>query len=491
MLSGALTAKLFQPPELGPDESDIKHGSIVTEIAEISRGMVQGFRHLSQRQGPALIMAWQGLHRFLYGILFVVAVTMILVYFWDRSADPQASGPLSWLIVIAVLGNVGVVIAAFITPKATRSLGPHHWVTILLALVSITVAGIAATMVHLSFAIAVLLVNIGSQGIKIVSDTSLQRGIDDAYRGRVFSLNDTVYNVSYLAGLFAGGLLVPRDGYAPGLVITIAVTWALAAGIYHLLARTRPPFTDGPAGATRSVETAPMRLFRATMSLEARIRPGQETTMTEPNSTGSSQPTRKFTPGEAGFYNPERSYQQYEDQRQQPPPRHRSTEPPGGRNQSNRLDAGKLWAGGIGTAVIAALVVLVGILLVRGVLQIPVLAPEEAGTYGSASTTSYAFGAFGIAILATGLLHMMIMFMPSPLSFFNWILGLITLVAALIPFTVNAEMESQIATASINLVTGICILSLLNTVASIATDDTQRGLCKRPLAAFSSVRLPR
>jgi hypothetical protein len=129
----------------------------------------------------------------------------------------------------------------------------------------------------------------------------------------------------------------------------------------------------------------------------------------------------------------------------------------------------KLWAGGLGTAVVAALVALVGILLVRGVFGIHILAPSEEGAYGGTLTTTYAFGAFAVAILATALLHLLLTLMPRPMAFFTWIMLLVTAVGVLIPFTVSAEFESQFATAAINLVIGLCILSLLNSVAGIAT----------------------
>jgi hypothetical protein len=138
-------------------------------------------------------------------------------------------------------------------------------------------------------------------------------------------------------------------------------------------------------------------------------------------------------------------------------------------SQRPTVAAGKLWAGGFGTAVVAALVALVGILLVRGVLGIHILSPSDAGTYGDATTTTYAFGAFGAAVLATGVLHILLLLMPRPMSFFNWIMLLVIAVGVLIPFTVAAEVESQVATAALNLVIGICIMSLLNSVAGIAT----------------------
>src|SRR5690606_33138787 len=80
------------------------------------------------------------------------------------------------------------------------------------------------------------------------------------------------------------------------------------------------------------------------------------------------------------------------------------------------VNIGKLWAGGIGTAVVAALLVVVAIMLVRGVLGIAILSPEGAGAYGTVSTTSYAMAAAGAELLATALLMVLLLAMPSPLT---------------------------------------------------------------------------
>ncbi|MFJ4657705.1 DUF6069 family protein [Nocardia sp. NPDC088792] len=131
-----------------------------------------------------------------------------------------------------------------------------------------------------------------------------------------------------------------------------------------------------------------------------------------------------------------------------------------------RIHSGRLWAGGIGTAVVMALLILVAILLVRGVFGIPVLAPEHEGVYGTANTTTYALGAAGITLLATGILHGLLEFMPTPLTFFYWITSLATAAAVILPFTVSAAQDEQIATAVINLVAGVCLMSVLGTVAA-------------------------
>ncbi|MEV0058524.1 DUF6069 family protein [Nocardia sp. NPDC050718] len=139
-----------------------------------------------------------------------------------------------------------------------------------------------------------------------------------------------------------------------------------------------------------------------------------------------------------------------------------------------KINIGKLWAGGIGTAVVAALLAVVAIMLVRGVLGIAILAPEGAGAYGTVSTTSYAVAAAGAALLATALLMVLLLAMPSPLTFFTWICLLVTAVAVILPFTLVADMDAKIATAAINLVLGLCITTMLDSVGSAAQNDPRQ-----------------
>ncbi|MET9212545.1 MULTISPECIES: DUF6069 family protein [unclassified Nocardia] len=139
-----------------------------------------------------------------------------------------------------------------------------------------------------------------------------------------------------------------------------------------------------------------------------------------------------------------------------------------------KVNIGKLWAGGIGTAVVAALLVVVAIMLVRGVLGIAILSPEGAGAYGTVSTTSYALAAAGAALLATALLMVLLLAMPSPLTFFTWICLLVTAVAVILPFTLVADMDAKIATAAINLVVGLCITTMLGSVGSAAQNDARQ-----------------
>ena len=138
---------------------------------------------------------------------------------------------------------------------------------------------------------------------------------------------------------------------------------------------------------------------------------------------------------------------------------------------ANAIDAGRLWAGGAATAVVAALIAVVGILLARGVFDVPILAPEGEGTWGDADTLRYALYCAAAALVATGLLHLLLISTPRPLQFFSWIIGLATIAAALLPFVANGTTSSKIATGLINLIVGIAIGTLLTGAARSAMRD--------------------
>ena len=133
-----------------------------------------------------------------------------------------------------------------------------------------------------------------------------------------------------------------------------------------------------------------------------------------------------------------------------------------------RPDSAQFWAGAAATAVVAALIALVGILICRWTLNIPVLAPAGDGAWGNAHTGEYALVAALIAIIAAGLLYLLVLGTPQPGLFFGWIMGLATLAAVVYPFSTGAPLAQKGATGVVNLVLGLAITSLLTAVSSRA-----------------------
>jgi len=132
------------------------------------------------------------------------------------------------------------------------------------------------------------------------------------------------------------------------------------------------------------------------------------------------------------------------------------------------VDVRTLWAGGVATAIVAALVALVGVVVCRWLFKIPLLSPESQGTYGDAHTTDVVILAAAAALLATGLAHLLLTAAPRPMTFFTWIVALITLLMVLFPFSTSAPISQKLATAAVDLVIGFAIGSLLNGVGSRA-----------------------
>lgn len=144
------------------------------------------------------------------------------------------------------------------------------------------------------------------------------------------------------------------------------------------------------------------------------------------------------------------------------------------------VNAGRLWAGGLATAVVAALIAVVGILVGRGLFDVEVLAPKGAGVWGDADTGWYALGAAFCALAATGLMHLLLLFTPRPMRFFGWLMTLATVVAMLLPFITEEDLESRLFTAGLNFVLGVAIGSLVAGTARTALRQAMPRPAPRP-----------
>jgi hypothetical protein len=157
----------------------------------------------------------------------------------------------------------------------------------------------------------------------------------------------------------------------------------------------------------------------------------------------------------------------------QQPPSGQPDPSPGSRAPSGlSIDAGKLWAGGVATAVVAALAAVVGLLVCRGVLDIAVLVPSGGGKWDVASTVPYAAIAFGGALLATALMHLLLLTTPRPRMFFGWIMVLAAVIVGVLPFTVDIRLEEQIASAAVGVVVVVVIGTLVSGTADRAVRTT-------------------
>lgn len=130
------------------------------------------------------------------------------------------------------------------------------------------------------------------------------------------------------------------------------------------------------------------------------------------------------------------------------------------------VDARKLWAGGVASAVVAGLLALVGVLVSRWLFNLPVLAPRQDGAYGDVRTTALILAAMAAALAATGLVHLLMLGTLRPLLFFGWIVALVTTIAVIFPFSTTAALDAKIATAVVSLAICIATGTLVGGVAA-------------------------
>jgi hypothetical protein len=132
----------------------------------------------------------------------------------------------------------------------------------------------------------------------------------------------------------------------------------------------------------------------------------------------------------------------------------------GSSGQTPRVDAVRLWAGGVAAAFVSAGIVVVGLLVAR-VLNVHVLINTGGGALIDVNTGWYAILAAVATLVATGLMYLLLLSAPRPDLLFTAIMGIVTALAVLIPFTATATLQSQVTIAAINLAVGVTVIVLI------------------------------
>jgi MFS-type transporter involved in bile tolerance (Atg22 family) len=119
----------------------------------------------------------------------------------------------------------------------------------------VATAALGPTFSEVPFLVLGFIMGLSAQCVKICVDTTVQREVDDAYMGRVFSLYDMLYNVTYVIGPALAAPFLPDTGKSYQVVIAIAACYLAAAVIYATLTFPRLAAGSPPprptAGARR------------------------------------------------------------------------------------------------------------------------------------------------------------------------------------------------------------------------------------------------
>jgi MFS family permease len=238
-LAAAVLALRLGRRQLGPDLTGAEPG-FTEAMRGIVAGLVDGARHLRERPQPALGLAAIGSLRFFFGL---VLVAMILLYRNNFYGPDQLDEAFGALAIATVSVGAGLFLAALVTPWATRVLTLRRWITVLFVAAAVVTAMPGGLYTQPAILVAGFLTGFCAQGVKISVDTLVQTGVDDVYRGRVFSLYDMIFNVGQVSAAALGALILPDSGKSYPVLAFVVLGFAFTAACYARLSKRVVPAT--------------------------------------------------------------------------------------------------------------------------------------------------------------------------------------------------------------------------------------------------------
>lgn len=222
----ALLASLRMAPGLlGPDRALVRP-RVADAVRGTARGLASGVRHLAEpaRRQAAWALAAMTLMRFCYGALTVLLL-MLCRYAWSSDTDRGLA-----LLGLAVgVSGAGFFAAALVTPAAAVRLGPVRWMVVCAAAAALLEPALGLPFAEVPGLVAAFVLGIVTQGAKIATDTVVQASVDDAFRGRIFSVYDVLFNVAFVGAAAVAAVMLPPDGRSVPLVVAVAAVYGAIA----------------------------------------------------------------------------------------------------------------------------------------------------------------------------------------------------------------------------------------------------------------------
>ncbi|MEV5882288.1 MFS transporter [Streptomyces sp. NPDC052020] len=224
-LCGALASLRMAVELLGPDRGAAPP-RLGTALAGTARDLAAGVRHLAApaRREAAWALAAMTLMRFCYGALLVILL-MLCRYALTSGTDEG----LALLGLALGVSGAGFFAAAVITPWAAGRLGPGRWMVVCAATAAVLEPALGLPFATAPLLVAAFVLGLTTQGSKIATDTVVQSSVEDAFRGRIFSVYDVLFNIAFVGAAGVAALMLPPDGRSVPLVLMVAVVYAAVA----------------------------------------------------------------------------------------------------------------------------------------------------------------------------------------------------------------------------------------------------------------------
>jgi hypothetical protein len=213
------------------------------EIGNVAAGLVSGLRQVWDRRPTRGALIATAAHRFLYGILLLMSILLYRNYFFHGTNGNTA---LAHFLPVVISSAVGYGAAAWLTPVATNRMSSANWITTMLVVGGVVTGTLGLTFSQPAYVAIGFILGVVAQGIAISTTTILQQDTADEFRGRVFSVNDMLYNTSFVIGAAACAGFMPTSGHSVAMLVIAAVGYLLAAAGYWFISASPGRRAPGP-----------------------------------------------------------------------------------------------------------------------------------------------------------------------------------------------------------------------------------------------------
>lgn len=222
----------FAPHVLGPDDSArAVHGSVAYAVAT---GWGYGLRTAFTVPSVAGTLSGVVAHRMVFGI------NTLLVLVTVRHTGSANVAGLGVAVLFAATTGIGSFLANFLTPVVVRRWSRYR--TVNLALLAAAAIQLAAVGLDLPVMMACgFLLGAFGQIVKLCADSAMQLDVDDALRGHVFTVQDALFWVAFVASITVSAAVIPDDGHSPALVVAGAVLYLLGLAAHATIRRNATP----------------------------------------------------------------------------------------------------------------------------------------------------------------------------------------------------------------------------------------------------------
>ncbi len=210
LLIALLLSLRFRAHVLGPDDTRRAiHGSVIYAVIT---GWMHGIRTVQQRPTVAATLSGLAAHRMVFGVNTLVVLLLV------RSGGAASVGAVGGAMLFLAATGAGSLLANVVTPPAVRRWGRYATANGALAIAAtIQIAGASlqlAVMVACGFFLGA-----AGQVVKLCADAAIQVDVDDALRGHVFAVQDSLFWLAFIGAITVAAAVIPLNGHSPALVL--------------------------------------------------------------------------------------------------------------------------------------------------------------------------------------------------------------------------------------------------------------------------------